>query len=181
MNQLISPICPSLLPIWYTANMINGQLQILKSQSIQIDPPSNPDPDPDPDDDSALVGPQGPQGEQGPPGPQGPQGEQGPQGIPGECCQNAILVQEDYVMTSSDYYVGVRSDGPTTITLPAEIKNNRTFIIKAEMGPPVGNRKVTIKTSDGSFIDGQTSIIMQTPYECVQLVYRGSWNIVSHV
>ena len=124
------------------------------------------------------------EGTQGPPGPQGPKGDTGPMGPAGEsgkCTCNrrkTILVQDDYKMQADDYYVGVRSDKPVTITLPITLDHYVDFIVKAEMGPPLGNRKVTIVTGDGSLIDGQTSVVLQEPYESRQFVYRGGWNIV---
>jgi hypothetical protein len=76
-----------------------------------------------------------------------------------------------------DYYIGVDSTGPTTIQLPANISNCLQIIVKAEMGPPLGNRKVTITTTDGSTIDGNTSYVMTVPYESVEVLYRGgNWH-----
>ena len=135
-------------------------------------------------------GPQGPQGESGPPGPPGPKGESGspgesgpqgepgpvgPPGPPGECtceCQ-AVLVSQNYTATLDDCYIGVNSSGPVTITLPGNPTDNQQIAIKAEMGPPIGNRKVTVTTSDGSLIDGDTSYVMTIPYESVSVLYRG--------
>lgn len=127
------------------------------------------------------MGPVGPQGLMGPQGPKGDKGDTGPQGESGKCTCNrrkTILVQDDYKMQADDYYVGVRSDKPVTITLPITLDHYVDFIVKAEMGPPLGNRKVTIVTGDGSLIDGQTSVVLQEPYESRQFVYRGGWNIV---
>lgn len=123
---------------------------------------------------------EGPQGEQGPPGPPGPQGEQGPQGEPGVCePKNCILISEDYQATSDDYYIGVNSEEPVEVTLPEECEDCQEIIVKAEMGPPLGNRKVTITTSDGSLIDGDDNYVMETPYESVHLICRGSdWHII---
>ena len=135
-------------------------------------------------------GPQGPQGESGPPGPPGPKGESGspgesgpqgepgpvgPPGPPGECtceCQ-AVLVSQNYTATLDDCYIGVNSTGPVTITLPPNPTDTQQVAIKAEMGPPIGNRKVTVITSDGSLIDGDPSYVMTIPYESVSMIYRG--------
>jgi hypothetical protein len=51
--------------------------------------------------------------------------------------------------------------------------------VKAEMGPPLGNRKVAIVTvDDGSSltiptIDGNTTYVMTVPWESVTLICRG--------
>ena len=137
-------------------------------------------------------GPQGPQGEQGPPGPAGkdgepgeigppgPQGPVGPTGPSGSCnCEcSRILVSQDYTAQVDDYYIGVNSDGPVTITLPADCKDCGEIIIKAEMKPPMGNRKITVVANNAT-IDGYSEYVMQTSHEFVRLVCRGGeWWIV---
>jgi exonuclease VII small subunit len=120
-------------------------------------------------------------GSQGYTGSVGYTGSQGPKGDPGECntfC-SAILVSNDYTATCNDYYIGVNSNNAVTITLPPECNTCCEIVVKAEMGPPIGNRKVTITTSDGSFIDGSNSYVMTIPYESVQLICRGGdWHII---
>jgi hypothetical protein len=134
-----------------------------------------------------IQGIQGPGGEGGTPGSQGLQGLDGPIGPigpPGECtceCQ-AILVSEDYSADSSDYYIGVNSDGPTVIELPCDVRDCLEIIVKAEMGPPLGNRKITIipcQDSTACKIDGEDSYVIEVPYQSVNLIYRGgNWWIV---
>jgi hypothetical protein len=51
--------------------------------------------------------------------------------------------------------------------------------VKAEMGPPLGNRKITIITTDGSTIDGDPDYVMTVPWESIHLFARaGNWYIV---
>lgn len=147
-----------------------------------------------------------PPGPPGPPGPEGPQGLQGLQGVqgigvtgiqglqglqgiqgpsgssePGVCtCKcKSILVSEDYTATCDDYYIGVNSNEPVTISLPENCTDCCEIIVKAEMGPPLGNRKVTVTTTDGSFIDGDTEYIIEVPYQSVNLFCRGEdWHII---
>ena len=112
----------------------------------------------------------------------GPMGPQGPQGDPGtdpETSCNTVTVKENYESTSDDCYIGVNSSGPVTISLPVDISDGHQIAIKAQMGPPLGNRKVTIVTLDGSLIDGENSYTMTVPYESVHVLYHdGNWNIV---
>jgi hypothetical protein len=118
-------------------------------------------------------GPQGPQGEQGPPGPKGDKGD------PGSCFCNEILIDKDYEATSNDYYIGVNSEGPVTIALPETPRDCQQIVVKAEMPPPLGNRKITIITMDSSTIDGEDEYVMSIPYESVQLICRGGeWFII---
>ncbi len=92
---------------------------------------------------------------------------------------NTILVGEDYECEADDCYIGVDSIGPVTISLPVDISNGHQIVIKAEMGPPIGNRKVTINTLDGSLIDGAPTFVLSVPYESVHLIRRGfAWHII---
>lgn len=108
-------------------------------------------------------------------------GPQGPAGPPGtcDCTCNTVLVDKDYTAKSTDYYIGVNSQKPVNIILPSKPENCKTYIIKAEMPPPLGNRKITVK-GNGNTIDGQTSYIMENAWECITILFRGtSWNIIT--
>jgi hypothetical protein len=139
------------------------------------------------DNNGCQPGPPGPPGPIGPPGPageQGPQGEPGPIGPPGppgdcSCPCSRRVVSEDYTATSDDYYIGVDALGPTTITLPADCESSCEIIIKAEMGPPLGNRKVTIVPQGTALIDGEEDFVLQEPYESIRLICSsGNWWII---
>jgi hypothetical protein len=124
---------------------------------------------------------EGPPGPPGPPGEPGPPGPPGPPGEPGVCtCKcKSILVSEDYTATCDDYYIGVNSNEPVTITLPEDCSDCCEIIVKAEMGPPLGNRKVTITTSDASLIDGEPDYIITVPYGSVNILCNGGdWFII---
>lgn len=122
-------------------------------------------------------GTQGPQGEPGPIGPAGPQGEPGPPIT--DITYNTVLIDDDYIASKDDNYIGVQSDKPIDILLPTDPVDGTLYIIKLEMGPPIGNRKVTIITDNGITIDGSTSLVLQEPYEYTSLIYRGTeWHIV---
>lgn len=125
-------------------------------------------------------GPQGPQGEIGPEGPQGVQGAQGEIGPPGPSSDsNTTLIHSNYYATEDDFYIGVDSDGPSIVHLPPDAEDGCQIIVKAEMKPPLGNRKITIITEDGSKIDGATSYVIQVSYESVWVIRRGdAWHII---
>lgn len=113
--------------------------------------------------------------QEGPPGPQGPPG---PPGKDGTCLCNAKTVTTSYVMDPSDQYLGITSVIPTTITLPL-VKECTRVVIKAEMGPPLGNRKITIVAPGGATIDGNANYIIEVPYGSVALQYNnGNWYII---
>ena len=116
-------------------------------------------------------------------GPPGPQGEKGDPGdceiIDCDCLCNTKLISNNYQVVSEDYYIGVQSTGPITITLPPNCEDGSQFIIKAEMSPPLGNRKIKITTVDGSLIDGDFSYIINVAFHSVNLLHRGSaWHII---
>lgn len=141
--------------------------------------PAGPQGDPGPagpQGEQGLVGPQGPQGDSGPMGPQGPQGDPGTFDY-----INTVVSGSTYYALANDCYIGVNSKEPTDVYLPVdiEIEDGKIIIVKAEMGPPIGNRKITILTLDGSKIDGNSSIVLDTPYSYVTLLWRGiSWHII---
>jgi len=92
----------------------------------------------------------------------------------------SILISQDYTATLDDYYIGVDSEGPVIVTLPVNCLDGDQIIVKLEMGPPIGNRKVTVKTVDGSMIDDAYTYVMESPYDRVHLFCRGGdWHIVS--
>lgn len=143
-------------------------------------------------------GPQGPAGPQGDPGPMGiqgeqgvagPQGETGPQGAQGEAGPpgpigpssntNTTLIHSNYYASEDDFYIGVNSDGPSTVHLPPNAEDGCQIVVKAEMKPPLGNRKITVLTDDGSKIDGSSSYVMQVSYEYLWVIRRGdAWHVI---
>jgi hypothetical protein len=130
---------------------------------------------------TGATGPTGPSGPPGATGSTGSTGSTGPSGPSGNCtCQcQATLVSQDYTATLDDYYIGVNSFGPTTITLPPNPTDCQQIIVKAEMGPPLGNRKITVTTGDGSQIDEANQYIIEVPYQSLKVLYRGgSWHII---
>ncbi len=172
---------------------------------INYDPPSPPGPPgpQGPQGEAGPTGPQGPQGEGGPTGPQGeagptgPQGDPGPQGEPGptgpqgppgpsspseSCinCSDNILIEKDYSVTDTDYYIGVKATKPLNVFLPLVPIEGKIYVIKLEMEPPVGNRKITLK-GNGKLIDGKSSVVLENAYESITVLFRtDGWNIVAH-
>lgn len=99
------------------------------------------------------------------------------------CCKpNAIIISEDYTVTDTDYYIGVLSTKPITITLPKVLPNPQQIIIKVQMPAPVGNKKVTVVREDLGELDSQPTYVLQSPFEVIQLFYYPQeWNIISSV
>lgn len=175
------------LPPYWVPFLPAAQWQDNDNSFVSISTPSIPGPpgpqgEPGPQGVEGQQGPQGEPGPQGEQGPQGPQGETGPQGpaYEGDLTLDSTWIKSDYSVLDSDCYIGVKSNSPITVKLPTG-SDGRLIIIKLEMGPPIGNRKVTIIPKSIDFIDGSNSITLENPYEAVSLVFRGnSWNVISH-
>lgn len=89
------------------------------------------------------------------------------------------LVETNYVASEQNHYIGVNSKKPVTILLPENPKDGKVLIVKAQMRPPIGDRKITITTSDGSTIDGYSNYVIQVSNEFVHLIYHGdAWHVI---
>jgi hypothetical protein len=97
---------------------------------------------------------------------------------PGPCCAcKAILVDKDYYVEDDDYYVGVKSNGPTKVYLPKNPDDCIQVIVKVDMGPPIGNRKVTVVAQGSNKIDGSSTVDLTVPYETLCLISQGgNWH-----
>jgi hypothetical protein len=70
----------------------------------------------------------------------------------------------------------VSANSATTILLPEDCVDGSRITVKAEMGAPLGNRKVTVKASANSKIDNNNTYVLKTPYSFVTIIYRdGNW------
>lgn len=142
--------------------------------------PAGPTGDVGPAGPPGPPGPTGPSGQSGEPGPAGQPGPIGPVGPPGISARelSAILVLQDYTATLDDYYIGVSSTGPVTIVLPSNPPNCFQIVVKAEMGEPYSDRKVTIHSAD-ALIDGVVEdYIIEIPYHSVTFLYRDGWWVI---
>lgn len=113
-------------------------------------------------------------GTKGDKGDKGVKGDKGDRGLPGRSyAHKAIVIYQDYTVTPEDFYIGVDSTGPVTITLPEDYTDCGEIVIKSEMRPPLGNRKLTLVATNGSLIDGYPSHINETSNAAIRLIYRG--------
>lgn len=82
--------------------------------------------------------------------------------------------------TADEFYIGVSSDKASTIYLPADAADGRIIIIKAEMRPPLGSRKIDIVTTDESTIDGYTTASITVSHGKMTLIRNNNnWFIIS--
>lgn len=195
LQQQYMPFGWPMVPFVSTFPTPSDDIDIINYTSLNTPGPIGPAGPPGPQGDPGLQGTQGlrgdpgPTGTQGDPGAQGvkgdtgatgPQGEPGPigpQGPSGSVSRNTVIVSSDYTVLTTDYYIGVQAEGPVTITLPDDAPKGTEYIVKLQMGAPLGNRKVTVKS--GTNIDNVNMIILTNPYEALQVLFQGSWHITN--
>jgi hypothetical protein len=80
-------------------------------------------------------------------------------------------------MTASvaDYFIGVSASSAIIIQMPGAqtLSSGQMFIIKDE-GGNAGIHNITVKSSGSQTIDGEMSIILESPYASVNLYTNGS-------
>lgn len=112
----------------------------------------------------------------GPPGPPGPAGPEGPPGPPGPLIIPTVTVEADYAALTTDYFIGVITGAPYTITLPASV-DGTVYIVKDIFGEASTNPITIVGTA--TTIDGVASATINTDFGAVALVFNeGSWSIV---
>lgn len=85
------------------------------------------------------------------------------------------FVNSNYSVATTDYYVGVDSNNSTVkITLPVatQMLDGQTIIIKDEGGNAASNN-ITISGSASDTIDGQNTVILESPFASIQLYCNG--------
>jgi hypothetical protein len=86
-------------------------------------------------------------------------------------------VAASYTIQVIDYLIGIQSNdltGSITLTLPlaSTLQNGQTFVIKDE-GGAVNTHPVTITCSGSNTIDGQNSVVLESPYSSIQVYCNG--------
>ena len=115
-------------------------------------------------------------GPPGPPGPPGPEGPEGPPGPAGSLIIPTVTVETDYEALATDYFIGVITGAPYTITLPVSV-DGTVYIVKDIFGEASTNPITIIGTA--TTIDGAASATINTDFGAVALVFNeGSWSIV---
>jgi len=81
--------------------------------------------------------------------------------------------------TATEFYIGVSSEKPVTVYLPAAASDGKIVTVKAEMRPPMGSRKVNIATTDGSKIDGYSDASINVSHGYITVIRNdGEWYII---
>ena len=78
--------------------------------------------------------------------------------------------------SATDYYIGTDStNGPISIRLPSAttLSDGQAYVIKDETGM-ASNNNVTILASGSQTIDGQNSVVLESPFASLQLYCNGA-------
>jgi hypothetical protein len=78
--------------------------------------------------------------------------------------------------STTDYYIGTNTtNGILSIRLPdaANLLDGQTYVVKDEAGTAASNN-VTILASGSQTIDGQNSVILESPFASIQLYCNGT-------
>jgi hypothetical protein len=87
-----------------------------------------------------------------------------------------VLKSDNYTITTTDYFIGVDSSGGTiALTLPSAnaTTSGQTWVIKDEAGSANTNN-VTVSRVGSDTIDGQNTIVLESPYASIQLYCNGA-------
>jgi len=88
------------------------------------------------------------------------------------------VVAANYTIDERDYLVGIQSDtlsDSITLTLPAAtgLLNGQTYVIKDE-GGAAHTYPITVACTGSDTIDGQNSVILESPYASIQIYCNGN-------
>jgi hypothetical protein len=89
-----------------------------------------------------------------------------------------VSVNDDYNISTTDYYVGVdtvNASGIIALGLPnaSLMRDGQTVVVKDE-GGNANARNITINAAFGQTIDGQNSIVLESPYASIHLYCNGA-------
>jgi hypothetical protein len=95
---------------------------------------------------------------------------------PYEIIHNTTLVTTNtYVVTDTDYYIGVNYAGPVTIIIPSEPDSGREIVVKDESGN-CSNNPITVS---GPVDNDNSGFILEVDNGAVHMLFRGDyWRII---
>lgn len=83
------------------------------------------------------------------------------------------LITGDYIVQLNDYYIGVNSPNPVTITLPTSVLAGKQYVIKDESGD-LSSSPITIV----GLIDNNQDVVFQINNGSLTLIYRNGWRAI---
>jgi hypothetical protein len=97
--------------------------------------------------------------------------------LSGSVSYKRVTIDDNYSVSTTDYFVGVDTvgaDSPVTVTMPiaANMHTGQAVIIKDEGGSAHTNN-ITVSAQGGNLIDGQNSIVLESPFAAIQFYCDG--------
>lgn len=91
---------------------------------------------------------------------------------------NRTEVSSDYSASTLDYYIGVNTSlnaEPISIGLPSAtlLNDGQTYVVKDE-GGEANAKNISIATNGSDTIDGQNSVVLESPYSSIQIYCNGT-------
>jgi len=89
---------------------------------------------------------------------------------------NRIQTTANMTASATDYFIAINTNSnPVDVRLPsaALLASGQTYVIKDEGGAASSNN-ITVLASGSQTIDGQNSIVLESPYASIQLYCNGS-------
>lgn len=87
-------------------------------------------------------------------------------------------IDADYTLLSSDHYIAVDTTSRVEITIGPAAYDGKKIFIKDETGN-ANARPITLTTSGGALIDGESEVILRLKYIAIQLIYSNNqWRII---
>ena len=96
--------------------------------------------------------------------------------LAGGLALNRVVVTSHTTASKSDYYFGIDSSGGTIevqLLDAGTLDNGQTYVFKDEGGAANSNN-ITILPSGAQTIDGQNSIVLESPYTAISVYCNGN-------
>lgn len=90
-----------------------------------------------------------------------------------------VASSSDITVLQSDYVVAVKQGAAINVFLPANPHGGNNIVIK-DLAGQAATYNLTVKTTDGSTIDGASSVILSSNYAAVSLLYFNGygWSVL---
>lgn len=98
-----------------------------------------------------------------------------PINIAGGISANRLQITSSVTASNLNYFIGVSASSPITIQMPGAqtLSSGQNFVIKDEAGN-AQNHNITVKPSGSQTIDGETAIILESPFASINIYTNGS-------
>jgi hypothetical protein len=97
--------------------------------------------------------------------------------VTGEVFSRTAVTISSYGVLGTDFYLGVRVNGPVNLVLPQGTFGKK-YIIKDEIGSASQTNTISIMAGSSDTIDGKSSFVINTARSAVTIVYGVEWHVI---